>query len=160
MGVTADTRSQRQTQRQRMDLTRVLAVALTLTLTLWTSRGAAAPTECHFNSRGREHRHVFHSDLTGTQRLTFDLQHCVCSRGETSPWARPGWTTAACSAPVCTRSASAAARREYGQDEVCCSCRGCEGFEAGETGIRPTAASVTTQGKTALDYNRFFYVCV
>lgn len=44
---------------------------------------------------------------------TLTPEHCVCSRGGTTHWGKPGWTTCVCSAPVCTLSVSVAARREY-----------------------------------------------
>lgn len=41
------------------------------------------------------------------------VQLCVCTRGGTTHWVKPGWTTLACNAPVCTLLGSVAVRREY-----------------------------------------------
>ncbi|KAK1889663.1 Prostate-associated microseminoprotein [Dissostichus eleginoides] len=46
---------------------------------------------------------------------TITPEHCVSSRGRTTRWGKAGWTTPACSAPVCTLWESAAARRCSGR---------------------------------------------
>lgn len=92
-------------------------------LLIWASGGSAAPLECHFDSRGEKLSHHTATVLKKKERetcLKLGFTVCVCvpsklcvsSKGSTTPWGRPGWTTLACSAPVCTPLALVAVRRE------------------------------------------------
>lgn len=85
---------------------------------LQASGGSAAPMQCHFDSRGKNMK-ILEKMFTLKKGFMFIsyhhvlLQLYVCSREDNTQWVKPGWTTHVCSAPVCTLSAWAAARRMY-----------------------------------------------
>lgn len=115
-----------------MELFRVHLLLGAVGFLLWTSGGSAAPMECHFSSRGeiqffitllkktpkhlplkKTHQFIKKFIILSSSPHHVFVQLCVCTRGGTTHWVKPGWTTLACNAPVYTLLGSVAVRREY-----------------------------------------------
>lgn len=115
-----------------MELSRVHLLLGAVGFLLWTSGGSAAPMECHFSSRGeiqffitlfkinpniyllkKTHQFIKKCIILSSSPHHVFVQLCVCTRGGTTHWVKPGWTTLACNAPVCTLLGLVAVRREY-----------------------------------------------